>query len=395
MFARNVNAFIVIFIAISVSIVCVTCSGYHRRREMYDRRSYDERPSRSSHSILSTSDDGQGYELQLDGDSHITSYLKALDVPEPLSRNPHIIASFDESLIPSSVARRLAQRRASEAATVDSDQSTSNQTHEGSVKEESSETVKPLEVVQLKSTVEPEERPRQEKETMSVKEAEVVVQKKHEQSNKSGNRLPIGGRMSPSQSEAVSKYEEVVEKPARREPTEKRQTIRVTPMETQEFTERVRGSSQEAREFVLLMDSERSSTQPSLFGNLRSRPSRKNHREQSPRQSLLVPVPFEQSIRDLRSQTFRAAQLGSDPSQMKTLQMVLQEPDTRNREVRESMREVRDSNESIRDSKDDNTGGLMQHVRHSNPRSPLVQSCLQLCSCCSTLLGKNLVPLLV
>ena len=387
MFARNANAFIVI----SVLIVCVTCSGYHRRRERYDRRSYDERPSRSSHSILSTSDDGQGYELQLDGDSHITSYLKALDVPEPLSRNPHIIASFDESLIPSSIARRLAQRRASEAATVDSNQSTSNQTHEGTVKEESSETVRPLEVIQLKSTVEPEGS-REEKGAMSVKEAEVIVTKNHEQLNALGNRLPIGGRMSPSQSETMSKYEEVVEKPVRREPTEKRPTIRVTPMETQEFTERVRGSTQEPREFVLLMDSERSSGQPSLYGNLRSRSrsSRKSHsREQSSRQSLFVPVPLEQSIRDLRSQTFRAAQLGSDPSQMKMLQMVVPEngPDTRTREI---------VKESMRDSKDnDSSAGMMQDTKYPNSRSPLVNSCLQLCSCCSTLMGKNLVPLLV
>ena len=387
MFARNVNAFIVI----SVLIVCVTCSGYHRRRERYDRRSYDERPSRSSHSILSTSDDGQGYELQLDGDSHITSYLKALDVPEPLSRNPHIIASFDESLIPSSIARRLAQRRASEAAAVDSNQSTSNQTHEGTVKEESSETVKPLEVIQLKSTVEPEEPPRQEKEKMSVKEAEVTVTKNHEQLNTSGNRLPIGGRMSPSQSETMSKYEEVVEKPVRREPTDKRPTIRVTPMETQEFTERVRGSTQEPREFVLLMDSERSSTQPSLYGNLRSRSrsSRKSYsREQSSRQSLLVPVPLEQSIRDLRSQTFRAAQLGPDSSHMKMLQMVLpeNEPDTRTREVKDSIRDSNDGNASA---------GLIQDARYPKSRSPLINSCLQLCSCCSALMEKNLVPLLV
>lgn len=396
MLCRGVQAFIVFI----VLIACVSSSDY-RRRERYSRRNYEERPSRETHSILSRGEDGHGYELQLDGNSHITSYLKAIDVPEPLYRNPHIIASFDESIIPAALARRLAQRRASEeaaAATVESNQSTSNnQTHDGAKPKDNddpTELSKPVEVTQTR-VVEPEGI-RQEKESLMVKEPEVAIKTKDEQLNPLENRLQIGGRVSESQMEKMSKYQEAVDDRKKDIPLllresseERRPTIRVTQMNTQEFRERGRGSVQEPREFVLLMDSDRSSSQPTLYGNLRPRTAAPR-KHQSSRQTMLVPVPMEQNVRDHRSQTFRAAQLGSAPSQMKLLQIVPDEPETRLRG--QLVKEVR---EEMRDQPSNNGMEEMRYQKSSSQRSPLINSCLQLCSCCSALMGKNIVPLLV
>lgn len=403
MFCRCVQLFTII----SVVIVCATSDDHYRRREKYLRRSYDERPS---HTILSGSSDGSGYELQLDGNSHITSYLKALDVPEPLYRNPHIIASFDESLIPQAMARRFAaQRRASEAeaasaSTAEKDQTTSkNQTSEEVIPEKKKE--EPIKPVELDSPrkVEMIEQIRQEKESLDMQEPEEIIKemKIKEQLNPLESRLPIGGRMTKTMSEdryqdisdarETSSYREV---PSRRDPVDRRPTIRVTQMETQEFRERGKGSAQEPKEFVLLMDSGRSGEEPSLRASLRNRPRgiKNDYLQKNSRQTILVPVPFEQStsIRDLRSQSYREAQLGS-PSRTKMLQAVPeneQDPRTRIEQmVKEAMREQRD---------EQNSG--MEEVRYSkssSSRSPLVNSCLQLCSCCSALMGKNLVPLLV